>query len=290
MAKNTLRNPPQPRNQLPTTQSLSRYPTCVTIPVTCRRCLPSLAPPYPLKLPPNRHIMAYGKNTLRNPPQPRNQLPTTQSLSRYPTCVTIPVTCRRCLPSLAPPYPLKLPPNRHIMAYGKKHAAKQKHEPTAKPPTTTEPPTPQKTQSLSRYPTCVTIPVTCRRCLPSLVPPYPLKLPPNRHIMAYGKKHPAKPPTTTEPTPQNTKSLHISNVRHHPRHMPSLPPLSRTPLSPKITPKPSHYGLWQKTPCETPHNHGTNSPEHKVSPYIQRASPSPSHAVVASPPSHPLIP
>jgi hypothetical protein len=163
-----------------------------------------------------------GKNTLRNPPQPRNQLPTTQSLSRYPTCVTIPVICRRCLPSLAPPYPLKLPPNRHIMAYG--------------------------------------------------------------------KKHPAKPPTTTEPTPQNTKSLHISNVRHHPRHMPSLPPLPRTPLSPKITPKPSHYGLWQKTPCETPHNHGTNSPEHKVSPYIQRASPSPSHAVVASPLSHPLIP
>jgi hypothetical protein len=162
------------------------------------------------------------KNTLRNPPQPRNQLPRTQSLSIYPTCVTIPVTCRRCLPSLAPPYPLKLPPNRHIMAYG--------------------------------------------------------------------KKHPAKPPTTTEPTPQNTKSLHISNVRHHPRHMPSLPPLPRTPLSPKITPKPSHYGLWQKTRCETPHNHGTNSPEHKVSPYIQRASPSPSHAVVASPPSHPLIP
>jgi hypothetical protein len=222
MAKNTLRNPPQPRNQLPRTQSLSIYPTCVTIPVTCRRCLPSLAPPYPLKLPPNRHIMAYGKNTLRNPPQPRNQLPRTQSLSRYPTCVTIPVTCRRCLPSLVPPYPLKLPPNRHIMAYAKKHAA--------------------------------------------------------------------KPPTTTEPTPQNTKSLHISNVRHHPRHMPSLPPLSRTPLSPKITPKPSHYGLWQKTRCETPHNHGTNSPEHKVSPYIQRASPSPSHAVVASPPSHPLIP
>jgi hypothetical protein len=135
------------------------------------------------------------KNTLRNPPQPRNQLPTTQSLSRYPTCVTIPVTCRRCLPSLAPPYPLKLPPNRHIMAYGKKHAA--------------------------------------------------------------------KPPTTTEPTPHNTKSLHISNVRHHPRHIPSLPPLSRTPLSPKITPKPSHYGLWEKTPCETPHNNGTNSPQHK---------------------------
>jgi hypothetical protein len=50
-----------------------------------------------------------GKNTLRNPPQPRNQLPRTQSLSIYPTCVTIPVTCRRCLPSLVPPYPLKLP-------------------------------------------------------------------------------------------------------------------------------------------------------------------------------------
>jgi hypothetical protein len=88
-----------------------------------------------------------GKNTLRNPPQPRNQLPRTQSLSIYPTCVTIPVTCRRCLPSLAPPYPLKLPPNRHIMAYAKKHES--------------------------------------------------------------------KPPTTSESTPQNTTSLHTSNVRHH---------------------------------------------------------------------------
>jgi hypothetical protein len=220
------------------------------------------------------------KNTLRNPPQPRNQLPRTQSLSIYPTCVTIPVTCRRCLPSLAPPYPLKLPPNRHIMAYGKKHAAK--------PPTTTEP-TPQNTKSL-HISNVRHHPRHMPSLPPLLVPPYPLKLPPNRHIMAYGKKHAAKPPTTTEPTPQNTKSLHISNVRHHPRHMPSLPPLPRTPLSPKITPKPSHYGLWQKTRCETPHNHGTNSPEHKVSPYIQRASPSPSHAVVASPLSYPLIP
>jgi hypothetical protein len=241
MAKNTLRNPPQPRNQLPRTQSLSIYPTCVTIPVTCRRCLPSLVPPYPLKLPPNRHIMAYGKNTLRNPPQPRNQLPRTQSLSIYPTCVTIPVTCRRCLPSLAPPYPLKLPPNRHIMAYAKN--------------TLRNPPQPRnqlpRTQSLSIYPTCVTIPVTCRRCLPSLVPPYPLKLPPNRHIMAYAKKHAAKPPTTTEPTPQNTKSLHISNVRHHPRHMPSLPPLPRTPLSLKLPPNRNYVAdiLWSYDKC-----------------------------------------
>jgi hypothetical protein len=163
-----------------------------------------------------------GKNTLRNPPQPRNQLPTTQSLSRYPTCVTILVTCRRCLPSLAPPYPLKLPPNRHIMAYGKKHAA--------------------------------------------------------------------KPPTTTEPTPHNTKSLHISNVRHHHRHMPSLPPLPRTPLSPKITPKPSHYGLWQKTRCETP-----PQPRNQL-PTTQSLSIYPTCVTIpvtcrrCPPPSHPLIP
>jgi hypothetical protein len=154
--------------------------------------------------------------------------------------------------------------------------------------------------------------------------------------------------TATESNPQSPKSLHRSNVRHHPRHIPYSHSLPTTPLFPKITPKPSHHGLCQKTRFETPHSHGINSPEHslsihrtcvtipvthrrclpslvppyalksppnrhitayakktrcetphtrgiksperKISPYIERASPSPSHTVLAFSPSYPLMP